>query len=238
MACGLLFAWCDSVHGPFAAVFDKPLWNVLQDHSHLTNFLVSAARSGIELPAITRGAAASVVWPASGEVEPAHKPDIVVVLEESTFDPVRLAVCDIAPCRSDLFRPGAHDVAGGSLLVHTFGGGTFTSEFAVLTGLPHSLFGSAGMYAPYRLAPLMHETLPQHLHALGYRNAAVYPTEGGFLNARNAYRHYGFDALHDAAELGLGWQSSDAEVFAAARQVMEAERVGGQPLFLMVLTIY
>lgn len=122
--------------------------------------------------------------------------------------------------------------------MHTFGGATYTSEFASLTGLPHTLFGAAGRYAPYKLAPLMQHTLPDRLRELGYRTVAIYPIYGDFLNARNAYTSYGFDAFHDAIELGLDWSSHDSDVFAAMHRVLEQERKYGKPLLVSVLTLY
>ncbi|MEO8673064.1 MAG: sulfatase-like hydrolase/transferase [Tahibacter sp.] len=149
------------------------------------------------------------------EVAPStQRPDIFVVLEESTFDPCVLPQCDITECAlPEFFDADARTVASGPLLVHTFGGATYTSEFASLSGLPHTLFGAAGRYAPYKLAPLMRGTLPARLAELGYRSVAIYPIYGEFLKARHAHANYGFDAFHDAAELGLDWGSHDAQVF-------------------------
>ncbi|WP_449422143.1 sulfatase-like hydrolase/transferase [Rhodanobacter lindaniclasticus] len=64
------------------------------------------------------------------------------------------------------------------LRTHSFGGGTWVSEFASLTGMPQDIFGPGGMYAPYLLAPHVRDTLPQLLRRLGYRTIAIYPTVG------------------------------------------------------------
>ena len=41
------------------------------------------------------------------------------------------------------------------------------------------------------------------LHAAGYRAIAIYPMTGDFINARNAYKYYGFDAFYDGQDYGL-----------------------------------
>ena len=237
----LLLVVLDSARGPFASVIHKGLWDSLSDESHLTNFFVSIPNSSIEIPTFD-GAADSVdSWKTSSSdiSAPEHKPDIFIVLEESTFDPRTLELCDKEICRiPDFFDPDQRTVASGPLLVHTFGGATYTSEFASLTGLPHTLFGAAGRYAPYKLAPLMQHTLPDRLRELGYRSVAIYPIYGDFLNARNAYINYGFDAFHDAIELHLDWGSHDSDVFAAMDRVLEEERKYGKPLLVSVLTLY
>jgi phosphoglycerol transferase MdoB-like AlkP superfamily enzyme len=124
------------------------------------------------------------------------------------------------------------------LRVHTFGGGTWVSEFAALTGMPHDIFGPGGMYAPFVLAPHVRDALPWLLRRLGYTTIAVYPTVGSFLNGSNAYQDYGFDHLYDATELHLDeWEESDAQMFAAAERAYALAKRPGHPLFLMVLTV-
>ncbi|MEO7199040.1 MAG: sulfatase-like hydrolase/transferase [Dokdonella sp.] len=239
-ACAMALMWVNSTQGPFAAVWQKSLWNALKDDSHLTNFFVSAHKSGVELPVFERGDAQHVAWPDAPQSTktPARRPDIFSVLQESTFDPRILPACNIAQCESSLFEADARTRAHGVLRVHTFGGGTFASEFAAITGIPHTAFGPAGMYAPYQLAPRIGHSLPRWLSQLGYRNVAIYPMYGNFLGAREAYAHYGFDSFHDADSLGIGWDSTDADVYAAMNRVLDAERAHGQPLFVMVLTLY
>jgi hypothetical protein len=112
------------------------------------------------------------------------------------------------------------------------------SEFASLTGMPQDIFGTGGMYAPYVLAPHVHDALAQQLRRLGYQTIAIYPTAGSFINGRYAYTAYGFDHLYDAQELGLTeWEETDAQMFAAAKRIYDKVRKPGQPVFVMILTL-
>ena len=166
--------------------------------------------------------------------------NIVVFLQESQFDPAAIAGCPASICALDAFA--AHDgtVARGPLQVHTFGGGTWKSEFAFHTGVPHSAFGLAGEFVPFNVAPGTHRSFARSLKAAGYRTVALYPTRGGMMNGRAAYAGYGFDAFYDAAQVGLpgGYDTPDALVHAAAREVLARERRHDQPVFLFVLTIF
>jgi phosphoglycerol transferase MdoB-like AlkP superfamily enzyme len=128
--------------------------------------------------------------------------------------------------------------AHGPMTVHTFGGGTWTSEFAFLSGLPHTLFGPAGLYAPYNLAPRLRESLPRRLGALGYRTIAVYPMPRSFVRAADAYAEYGFDEFHDARELGIEWETTDLELMDKVEAIHRRARAeDDRPLFVMVLTM-
>jgi hypothetical protein len=172
---------------------------------------------------------------------PAVRPDILMVLEESTFDPWLIAACRQPACDSPMFRAPAYAerVLQGPLLVQTTGGGTWLTEFAFLSGFDWRSFGRGGAYAPVSLAPRLQHALPQLLRTLGYRTVAVAPTGANFLHARAAYRYYGFDEFYAADDLGISgdWHAvHDGLVFERALAAARTHD-DGRPLFLYVLTI-
>lgn len=228
--------------GPFAPVYDKGMWEAMNDESFVTDFVVSIRNAHVSTPRFRTADANHDDWRdlASGTAAGTRKPDIVAVLEESTFDPRMLTACTSRLCDARMFQPDADTIAHGWLNVHTWGGGTWTSEFAFFSGLPHTLFGPAGVYAPFNLAPRIRYTLPRLLDADGYRTVGIYPTDGDFMNGRDAYADYGFDAFYGGQELNLDWGATDADVFAAFERVFKAEKAkaGGKPLFVFVLTLY
>ena len=228
-------------NGPFWAVFNKPMWITINDQSFLTDFFTSFNNTVIERPRLPDKIDRKTSWKLDRPLlAPPSKPDVVAVLEESTFDPRILKVCTLDVCKRRMFDPDRNTRAHGLLTVHTFGGGTWTSEFAVLTGLAHTLFGPAGLYAPYNLAPLVDHTLPRAFQAAGYRAIAIYPMTGDFLNARNAYDYYGFDAFYDGTEYGLGWESTDADLLEVFERIYADEKRThpNQPLFVFMLTLH
>ncbi|MES2405582.1 MAG: sulfatase-like hydrolase/transferase [Pseudomonadota bacterium] len=246
-ACGVVAAFvllAVTLHprGPFSSVYDKGMWEAMNDESFVADFVVSIRNAHVSEPSFKLADATRDDWRdlAAGAITGKQKPDIVAVLEESTFDPRMLTACTSKLCDVGMFQPDANTIAHGWLDVHTWGGGTWTSEFAFLSGLPHTLFGPAGVYAPFNLAPRIRYTLPRLLDADGYRTVGIYPTDGDFMNGRDAYADYGFDAFYGGQELNLDWGATDAEVFAALQRVFKAEKAkaGGKPLFVFVLTLY
>lgn len=230
-----------SADGPFGSVFNKPMWITINDKSFITDFLTSFNDTVINEPAIPPGVDRSLSWKLDRPMQaPAQPPDVVLVLEESTFDPRILKLCTIAACRAAMFDADKRTRAHGLMTVHTFGGGTWTSEFSALTGLAHTLFGNAGLYAPYNLAPRVAYTLPKAFQHAGYRAIALYPMSGDFLNARNAYDYYGFDAFYDGTEYGLGWDSRDADLLQVFERILAEERAAhpDTPLFIFMLTLH
>ena len=191
-------------------------------------------------------AAGSVEAPASSTdalpaQAPALRPDILMVLEESTFDPSLIAACKQPACDNPMFRAPSYAsrVLQGPLLVQTTGGGTWLTEFAFLSGFDWRSFGRGGAYAPVSLAPRLQHALPQLLRSLGYRTVAVTPTGANFLHARAAYRYYGFDEFYAADDLRItgDWHTvHDGLVFERALAAAHAHD-DGRPLFLYVLTI-
>jgi phosphoglycerol transferase MdoB-like AlkP superfamily enzyme len=256
LTCAALLPAIDSPAGPFAAVFEKGMWQAMNDRSYLTNFFTSFYQTEIRIPAPAADADLKLSWTQSATDNPPacnakdcatrkapkiaqDHPDIVAVLEESTFDPAILKMCTLPQCKAKMFQPDGRTRAHGPLVVHTWGGGTWTSEFALMSGMAHTSFGDAGLYAPYNLAPRISHSLPKVLRAAGYRVIAIYPMSGNFINARNAYKFYGFDAFYDGQDYGLSWESSDNDLMQVFDQVYDKEKkaIGKQPLFVMMLTL-
>ena len=246
----------DSPRGPFDDVFAKGMWALMNDQNYLVDFFTSFYQTEIHIPPFVEGEDSKLSWtqsatdnpPSCGATacvndvvlaSPQEHPDIVAILEESTFDPRMMNLCTIPECTRRMFDADGRTRASGPLTVHVWGGGTWTSEFALLTGMNHSTFGEAGLYAPYNLAPLVTSSLPRILHQAGYRAIAIYPMNGDFINARNAYKFYGFDKFYDGQDYGLSWESPDSDLMQVFDRIYAAEKaeIGKQPLFVMMLTL-
>lgn len=230
-------------HGPFSAVHNRGMWRAMNDRSFISDFLVSIRSTRAHAPPFNKATATRDDWHdlmAASPTTSTRQPDIVAVLEESTFNPRMLTACTSKLCDVRMFQPDANTIAHGWMNVHTWGGGTWTSEFAFLSGLPHTVFGPAGIYAPFNLAPRIRYTLPRLLDADGYRTVGIYPTDGDFMNGRDAYADYGFDAFYGGEQLGLGWKSTDAELIHAFQRVfaIEKAKAHGRPVFVFMLTLH
>ena len=69
---------------------------------------------------------------------------------------------------------------------------------------------------------------------------AVYSHSGEFLNARNAYEDYGFEAFYDGTDYGLGWKSTDDDLLQVLSKIHAEETTANpeRPLFIFTLTLH
>ncbi len=115
-------------------------------------------------------------------------PDIIVIQHESIFDP-RAYGLPVGPNVEQFLSPksGLH----GSLNVDIFGGGSWQSEFSLLTGLSSASFGSSAYFLFERGVGRFHNSLPHALAALGYRTTLMSSCRRNFLNYDAFYRSIG-----------------------------------------------
>ena len=115
-------------------------------------------------------------------------PDIIVIQHESIFDP-RIFGLAVEPTVEGLLSP--KDGLHGILNVDIFGGGSWQSEFSLLTGLSSASFGSSAYYLFKQGAGRFHNSLPHALTALGYKTMLASSCRRSFLNYDEFYRSIG-----------------------------------------------
>jgi Sulfatase len=120
----------------------------------------------------------------------ADYPDIIIIQHESIFDP-RLFGLPVEPIVESFLSP--QDGLHGSLNVDIFGGGSWQSEFSLLTGLSSASFGSNAYFLFKRGAGRFHSSLPKTLSALGYRTMLTSSCRRSFLSYDRFYRSIGID---------------------------------------------
>ncbi len=168
-------------------------------------------------------------------------PDIIVIQHESIFDP-RVYGLPVEPIADAFLSPknGLH----GSLNVDIFGGGSWQSEFSLLTGLSSASFGSNAYFLFERGAGRFHSSLPQSLMALGYKATFVSSCRRDFLNYDAFYGSIGFGERVFADDFPPPFDvnrfeatNSDALFLEAALRV-HAKSIAGDaaPRFLYALT--
>jgi phosphoglycerol transferase MdoB-like AlkP superfamily enzyme len=115
-------------------------------------------------------------------------PDIIVIQHESVFDP-RIYGLPVEPTVEAFLSP--RDGLHGTLNVDIFGGGSWQSEFSLLTGLSSASFGSNAYYLFKQGAGRFHNSLPHALAALGYRTMLASSCRRNFLSYDKFYRSIG-----------------------------------------------
>ena len=102
-------------------------------------------------------------------------PDIVIVHLESVFDPVLLAdYRATGGYLGQMEKKSSAASKSGLLRVHTWGGASWISEFAVLCGVDPTIFGLAGAQPHLNLSRYVKNCLPNYLKRLGYETHAIY----------------------------------------------------------------
>jgi hypothetical protein len=170
-------------------------------------------------------------------------PDIIVIQHESIFDP-RIYGLPVEPVVGAFLSPerGRH----GSLNVDIFGGGSWQSEFSLLTGLSSASFGSNAYFLFKRGVGRFRNSLPHALSAVGYKTMLASSCRRNFLNYDAFYRSIGIDERIFTDDLPPPFDvdrfedtHSDALFLEAAMDAHVKSMAGDPaPRFLYLLTNY
>ncbi|QIQ21541.1 sulfatase-like hydrolase/transferase [Zophobihabitans entericus] len=166
------------------------------------------------------------------------KPDIIVLLQESTFNPRLFDFnSQTLPDLTLFSQPNS-----GLLRVRTFGGGTWISEFAVLTGLDPNDFSFRKNSVFYIVAENIQTSLFKEAVDNGYQTVVLSSMGYGNYNAGPAYTHFGMQTFLQPQDLGYPgekganlWHIPTKDLLECAKKVLETYT--DKPLLLYVLTM-
>ncbi|MFC0718477.1 LTA synthase family protein [Luteimonas padinae] len=167
------------------------------------------------------------------------RPDIVVVLSESFFDPRIMRGLDDIEDYIPNVRQWIEAGHGGTMSVPAYGGGTIRTEFEILTGLPYRAFPDIGfpyMALDMRATPTLPGLL---LREAGYRTAAIHGNQGSFYNRSAAYGAMGFQKFITAKEFGKAgvrdglWYSDESMTDLLVAELQSEET----PLFAFAISM-
>jgi hypothetical protein len=212
----------------------EPQVAIWEPESHLPTirtFVKSTQATSPQLQLIARADAAP--FETQSLTAPADRPDIFLLLQESTFLPGALGP-DLHP--QHLFTGEA--AQRGPLKVHTFGGGTWRTEFALTTQMRPQEFGGDGLYVFHQLEGRVLRSVFTELKKLGYRTVVFYPVPGFFINAQPFYNSIGVDEFYDPESLGISkgwsWTTPDEAFYTAMLKKLEGSP---KPVVALMLTI-
>lgn len=214
----------------------------------VSNLVMSASEVGYEPPTFSgetaeyfkQRAAALNLHTASNS----QHPDIIVLLQESTVDPRLYSVPDPKMMPSlTMFEHGGNVKAHTPMRVQTFGGGTWLSEFALLTGLRSDDFGAMKNSVFYSAVDHVNDSLFKQMKNNGYYTIVLTPFNKSAYNAGHAYHEMGIDQILQPQELGYPgklednlWHISTADMLKYVKQIMSKKT--DKPLFIYALTMY
>ncbi|MGV2100725.1 sulfatase-like hydrolase/transferase [Rhizobium sp. 21-4511-3d] len=164
--------------------------------------------------------------------------DLYLVLSESHASPMRFPEISFPPEIADTFRSGDGTIK--PMFVETFGGGTWMSNFSMLTALSSADFSWQAPYVNQLLEGKIKGALPEMLARCGYRTVAIMPMKYNAVNEGPFLRSIGFQEVYDAADLALPeWGVRDKLYFDFAEKLIaEHRKTDTRPLFLSMETMF
>ncbi|WP_340618300.1 LTA synthase family protein [Xenorhabdus entomophaga] len=213
----------------------------------MTNMVMSAMDAEYQPPKFGTSAdyflqqAKKVTLP---EPQSAVKPDVVVLLQESTVNPHLYQLpANVKLPDLYMFQHDAGVSAQSPLRVQTFGGGTWLSEFSVLTGLDTDDFGSRKNAVFYFVVDHLQNSLFRAMKDNGYYTVVLTPFNKSAYHAGHAYKTLGVDRVIQPQELGypasMGenlWTIPTQDMLSYVKTILAKET--DKPIFIFSLTMF
>ncbi|WP_292858504.1 LTA synthase family protein [Mesorhizobium sp.] len=139
-------------------------------------------------PGYSEKTIAAIERPQTTASVPDEKPDIIVVMSESFWDPAKLPGVAITPDPI----PTVRALRSGSMFSPEFGGMTANIEFEALTGFSNAFLPAGSIpYQQYVRTPT--PSMATFLKSEGYRARAIHPGTNWFWNRGAVYADFGFN---------------------------------------------
>ena len=165
------------------------------------------------------------------------KPNLILWLNESTVD-ASLFQGNLP--QNSMFATQANTKFNSLIRVHTFGGGTYKSEYEALSGLSPDDFGIYSSLVFYSVAKHTHFSLPKILKEQGYKTVVLNPFMPNNYNAGEAYKYLGFDEHYHPTDLGFAakrtnlWRISSIDMANLIKKIFDES---DKPVFIYVLSM-
>lgn len=161
------------------------------------------------------------------------KPDVIMVMSESLWDPTRLNNVTLSPDPMAWMRTKQ----SGNVFSPEFGGMTANVEFEALTGFSNA-FLPAGSIPYQQYIRSSTPSLATFFRGEGYTTLALHPFQGWFWNRDAVYNHLGFQAFLSEENLP---HFSKRGIFAADQDFTEEmmRQADGldRPFFMFAVTL-
>jgi len=164
---------------------------------------------------------------------PRQKPDVIMLMSESLWDPTRLSKLAFTPDPMPTIRARQ----SGYVFSPEFGGMTANVEFEALTGFSNAFlpYGSIP-YQQYVRRPM--PSLATFFRGEGYMARALHPFSGWFWNRNEVYKAFGFEEFHTQETLPpmdkRGMFAADDSLM---KEIMREGDAAERPFFFFAVTL-
>lgn len=161
------------------------------------------------------------------------KPDVIVVMSESLWDPTRL---DSVKLSADPM-PVIRESQSGSVFSPEFGGLTANVEFEALTGFSNAFLPTGSIpYQQYVRKPI--PSLATFFRAEGYTSRAIHPFSGWFWNRSAVYKAFGFQTFKDVDKMPpLAKRGNFTSDDALTKEIIRQADAQEDPFFFFTVTL-
>ncbi|MBB4569788.1 LTA synthase family protein [Rhizobium leucaenae] len=164
---------------------------------------------------------------------PREKPDIIMLMSESFWDPNRLSNLTFTPDP----MPNIREAQSGYVFSPEFGGMTANVEFEALTGFSNAFlpYGSIP-YQQYVRRPM--PSLATFFRGEGYAARSIHPFSGWFWNRNEVYKAFGFEEFRTEETMPpmekRGLFASDDSLM---KEIMREGDAMERPFFIFAVTL-
>ncbi|MDR7032344.1 phosphoglycerol transferase MdoB-like AlkP superfamily enzyme [Mesorhizobium sp. BE184] len=197
-------------------------------------FALNVPMAHVSAPAgYSEKAIAAIAKPDAAISMPPQKPDIIVVMSESFWDPSRLPNVKITPDPI----PTVRGLQSGHMFSPEFGGMTANIEFEALTGFSNAFLPAGSIpYQQYVRAPI--PSVATFLKSEGYATRAIHPGTNWFWNRSPVYKDFGFDDFKSEENLPnmqkRGPLASDASM---TEEIIKEADATDDPFFFFAVSL-
>ena len=161
------------------------------------------------------------------------KPDVIVVMSESLWDPTRIESVKLSADPMPVIR----ESQGGNVFSPEFGGLTANVEFEALTGFSNAFLPTGSIpYQQYVRKPI--PSLATFFRAEGYTARAIHPFSGWFWNRTSVYKAFGFETFKDVDKMPpLAKRGNFTSDEALTRELIRQADMQEDPFFFFTVTL-
>ncbi len=214
------------------------IWDQAENYRHngfVMAFAINLPMANVKAPAGYKPDAIDAIpsKPLPAGTTHRTKPDVIVVMSESLWDPTRIQSVKLSPDPMPVIRENQ----GGNVFSPEFGGLTANIEFEALTGFSNAFLPTGSIpYQQYVRNPI--PSLATFFRAEGYTARAIHPFSGWFWNRTNVYKAFGFETFKDKESLPplekRGNFTSDA---ALTKELIRQADMQENPFFFFTVTL-